>query len=71
MKKSLFLMAATALACLAGCSSKHANVGLLYCSAEANSIYQVNVVKEELEKKGLTAKLISFSDSNDISSVLS
>ena len=71
MKKSLFLMAATALACLAGCSSKHGNVGLLYCSAEANSIYQVNVVKEELEKKGLTAKLISFSDSNDISSVLS
>lgn len=70
MKKGLFLMAATALACLAGCSKQHANVGLLYCSAEANSIYQVNVVKEELEKKGLTAKLISFSDSNDIAAVL-
>lgn len=70
MKKGLFLMAATALACLSGCSKQHANVGLLYCSAEANSIYQVNVVKEELEKKGYTAKLISFSDSNDISAVL-
>lgn len=45
-------------------------VGLLYCSAEANSLYQINVVKAELEKKGLTTKVLSFADSNDISSVL-
>ena len=45
-------------------------VGLLYCSAEANSLYQVNVVKASLEAKGLTTKTLSFADSNDISSVL-
>ena len=42
-------------------------VGLLYCSAEANSAYQVAVVKEYLESKGLTATLYAFSDSNDLS----
>lgn len=45
------------------------NVGLLYCSAEANSQYQVDVVKKELEGKGITATLYPFSDSNDLSSV--
>lgn len=45
------------------------NIGLIYCSSEANSSYQVNVVKSELESKGLTATLYSFSDSNDLSSV--
>ncbi len=44
-------------------------VGLLYCSAEANSQYQVDVVKAKLEEAGLTATLYSFSDSNDLSSV--
>ncbi len=45
-------------------------VGLLYCSAEANSQYQVDVVKAELEKLGYTCKYCSFSDSNDLSSVV-
>lgn len=45
------------------------NIGLIYCSAEANSQYQVDVVKAELEKAGLTATLYSFADSNDLSSV--
>jgi len=45
------------------------NVALLYCSAEANSQYQVDVVKAELENKGLTAELYSFSDSNDLAQV--
>ena len=45
------------------------NVGLLYCSAEANSQYQVDVVKALLEEKGLTAKLYPFSDSNDVAAV--
>ena len=44
-------------------------VGLIYCSAEANSQYQVDVVKAELEAAGLTATLYSFSDSNDLASV--
>ena len=44
-------------------------VGLIYCSAEANSKYQVDVVKAKLEKAGLTATLYPFADSNDISSV--
>lgn len=45
------------------------HVGLLYCSAEPNSQYQVDVVKEELEKLGYACTLYGFSDSNDISSV--
>ena len=45
------------------------NVALIYCSAEANSQYQVDVVKAELEAKGLTAELYSFSDSNDLAAV--
>ena len=45
------------------------NVGLIYCSAEANSQYQVDVVKAELEKLGHTATLYSFSDSNDLAAV--
>lgn len=56
---------------LIGCNNnKHANVGLLYCASEANSLYQVRVVQQELEEKGLSTRLISFNDSNDISSVL-
>ena len=45
-------------------------VGILYCSAEANSKYQVDVVSAELGKLGLQVEQMSFSDSNDISSVL-
>lgn len=44
-------------------------VGLIYCSKEANSKYQVDVVKAELEKSGLTATLYPFSDSNDLAQV--
>ncbi|HHT67036.1 MAG TPA: ABC transporter substrate-binding protein [Erysipelotrichaceae bacterium] len=45
-------------------------VGLLYCSAEANSKYQVNTVKSLLQNKSITTKEISFADSNDLQSVL-
>ena len=45
------------------------NVGLLYCSAEANSQYQVDTVKALLEAKGVTAILYPFSDSNDVAAV--
>ena len=44
-------------------------VGLLYCSAEANSEYQVKVVEEYLTGKGITCTRYSFSDSNDISTI--
>lgn len=46
-------------------------VGLLYCSSEANSQYQVKVVKEYLEGKGIECKNFSFSDANDIAAVTS
>ena len=45
------------------------NVGLLYCSAEANSQYQVDVVSAELTKLGYTCTPYAFSDSNDLSAV--
>lgn len=44
-------------------------VGLLFCSAEPNSIYQVEVVKAELEAMGYEAVLFPFNDANDLASV--
>ncbi len=46
------------------------NVGLLYCSAEANSEYQVKVMTKELEALGYTCTSYSFVDSNDIASIV-
>ena len=46
------------------------NIGLLYCSAEANSQYQVDTIKTYLEGKGYTCTYYSFADSNDLSSVV-
>ena len=45
------------------------NVGILYCSAEANSVYQSDVVKAELEKAGVTVTVYTFADSNDVAAV--
>lgn len=45
------------------------NVGLLYCSAEANSVYQIKIVKSLLEEKGIKCAEFAFSDSNDVASV--
>lgn len=45
------------------------NVGILYCSAEANSQYQSDVVTAALEKLGYTVNVYTFSDSNDVASV--
>ena len=45
------------------------NVGLLYCSAEANSQYQVDTVQALLEEKGLTVTQYPFADSNDMAAV--
>ena len=44
-------------------------VGLLFCSAEANSRYQIDVIKAELAKAGLTCTEYSFADSNDVAAV--
>ena len=45
-------------------------VGIIYCSAEANSAYQVAEMKKILENKGVTVKEFSFADSNEISAVV-
>lgn len=44
-------------------------VGMLSCSAEANSAYQVKVVKEYLEGKGITVKEFTFAGSEDVAQV--
>ena len=44
-------------------------VGVLFCSAEANSRYQVDKIKEFLSAKGVTVTEFAFTDSNDITSV--
>ena len=41
-------------------------VGILYCSAEANSKYQAEVVTEELVEMGLQVEEFTFADSNDV-----
>ena len=45
------------------------NVGLLYCSTEANSGYQIKKVREYLEGKGLTCKDFPFSSTTDLNAV--
>ena len=47
------------------------NVGIVYCSAEPNSVYQANIVIAELEKAGLTCEVFTFADSNDVANVVS
>ena len=44
-------------------------VGLLYCSGEANSQYQIDVVKAFLEGKGVTCTEYKFADSNDVAMI--
>ena len=44
-------------------------VGLLYCSGEPNSDYQVKVVKAYLESKNITCTEYTFSGSDDVATV--
>jgi putative ABC transport system substrate-binding protein len=44
-------------------------VGMLYCSAEANSDYQVKEVAKYLQNKGITVKNYKFSGSEDVAQV--
>ncbi|MBP1575258.1 MAG: ABC transporter substrate-binding protein [Oscillospiraceae bacterium] len=46
-------------------------VGILYCSAEPNSVYQANIVMGELEAAGLSCEVFTFADSNDVANVVS
>lgn len=45
------------------------NVGLLYCSAEANSVYQCDVIEGYLTEAGYTVTRYAFTDTNDVTSV--
>ena len=45
------------------------NIGLLYCSAEPNSKYQVDTVQAKLENQGYTVTQYSFTDTNDVTTV--
>ncbi len=47
------------------------NVGIVYCSGEANSVYQADVIQPILEGMGYTVERFTFSDSNDVASVTS
>ena len=45
------------------------NVGLLFCSGEANSRYQIDMIKPHLDALGFTCTEFTFSDSNDLATV--
>lgn len=44
-------------------------IGLLYCSGEPNSVYQVTKITEYLSDKNVTCTNYAFSDANDLPSV--
>ncbi len=45
-------------------------VGIVYCSAEPNSVYQADTVQAALEEAGAECTVYTFADSNDIASVV-
>ena len=47
------------------------NVGIIYCSGEPNSKYQVDTITPYLEAFGYTVTAYTFADSNDVASVTS
>ena len=47
------------------------NVGIIYCSAEANSVYQSDVISGYLKDMGYTVDVYTFADSNDVANVTS
>ena len=44
-------------------------VGILYCTSEANSKYQADVIKGYLEGMGYTCEIYTFTDSNDVAAM--
>jgi putative ABC transport system substrate-binding protein len=45
-------------------------IGIVYCSAEANSVYQAEVIADELAKLGFETKDFTASETNDIAQVV-
>lgn len=41
-------------------------VGMLYCSGEPNSVYQIEQMEGYLTQMGYTCERFSFTDSNDV-----
>lgn len=56
-------------ACLKELFPDAKKVGILYCSAEANSKYQSDVITAELKKLGYETEVFTFTDSNDVAQV--
>ncbi len=50
-------------------AADYPSVGLLYCSAEPNSIFQVDTIQGYLEEMGYTCEQYAFTDVNDLASV--
>ena len=46
------------------------NVGLLYCSSEPNSVYQIRLIREYLTGMGYSCPEFAFADVNDMSYVI-
>lgn len=46
-------------------------IGLLYCSAEANSKFQIDTIEPLLQAKGLQTERVSFSEANTLPTTLS
>lgn len=44
-------------------------VGILYCSAEANSKYQADVISEEFKALGIEPEIFTIADTNEIAAV--
>lgn len=45
------------------------NIGLLYCSAEVNSEYQIGLISEYLTEMGYSCTEYAFTDTNDVFSI--
>lgn len=44
-------------------------VGMLYCTSEANSVYQVEIIEGYLAEMGYECRRFGFTDSNDVASI--
>ena len=44
-------------------------IGILYCSAEPNSVYQSDVISGYLTEMGFEVEVFTFADSNDVANV--
>ncbi len=56
-------------ACLKELFPNAKKVGILYCSSEANSKYQSDVISKKLKDLGYETEVFTFTDSNDVAQV--